>query len=97
MEKQIELETPKPRYLFGDMWKEGEYHKATLLDVVTEKSKDGSKDLPYLHIKVLMEEAGTIPEFLLSKWRAKVNDRRFVLIIGKEYRLTKSGENFIFS
>lgn len=97
MEKQIELETPKPRYLFGDMWKEGESHKVTLLGLISEKSKDGLKDLPYLHIKAFMEEAGTAPEFLLSKWRAKVTNRSFILTLGNEYKLRKEGENFIFS
>ena len=93
---KIDLDIPTPQYLFGDMMTNGSY-TTELLGTKTLKSKDGTKDLLFLHIRTFDIDSGNYKEYYLSKWRAKSLSQPFSLEIGKKYQMKKEGQNFIFS
>jgi len=92
---KIELSEPTPQFLFVDMLTDATY-TTELLGTKTLKSKDGTKDLVFLHIKVFHAEKGIMQEYYLSKWRAKSTIQPFSLETDKKYQMRKQGENIIF-
>lgn len=92
----ISLDTAQPQFLFSDMLKEGSY-TCELLGTRTMRSKDGTKDLLFLHIKLFDPDKGGLVEYYLSKWRAKSLRDGFNLETGVKYQIRKEGINFVFS